>query len=458
MPSRQDQLHSYQFSVQRVVSALVMRDTDPAQSPFRRAASSTVASICLAVVVAAGFGVYGVFSERGDVGWQADGTVVIEDGTGAKYVYRNEKLHPALNLASALLASGQSAPQIKTVSRKSLAGVPRGLTVGVPNLPDSLPDGDTLLGAPWSLCSVNGEKKPLAAVAVGDTALAAKGRPMGDDALFVQGGGQYYLLWHGRLFNTDAYVAQTLGGGSPAVVVPPAFVNPLAKGQPLALPQVGSPGAVSTALPRYRNGQVLKIKDLDGAIKQYAVVLDDGLALITAVQATLLLGGFHNEHGIPAEQEIDKSRLSELDATPKNLVPDPNDQRQPPAVLPAIAQYGTGALCAVFRDETGVVEARLDVPVDLAGRPATVARGDNGAPYADYVLVPSGQGAIVAAGTTLSLVTDQGVRFAAAKAEVLTTLGYSGKPPVKLPPKLVDVLPEGPGLDPQTAAAQLALG
>ncbi|MDI1461912.1 type VII secretion protein EccB [Catellatospora sp. KI3] len=458
MPSRQDQLHSYQFSVQRVVSALVMRDTDPAQSPFRRAASSTVASICLAVVIAAGFGVYGVFSERGDVGWQQDGTVVIEDGTGAVYVYRNEKLHPALNLASALLASGQSQPTTKTVSRKSLAGIARGLTVGVPDLPDSLPDADGLLGAPWSLCSLSGEKKPVAAVAVGDAALAAKGRPLGDDALFVQAAGQFYLLWHGRLFSTDAYAAQTLGGGSPAVSVPVAFVNPPAKGQPLGLPKVDAPGAVSAALPNYRNGQVLKIKDLDGAVKQYAVVLDDGLALITAVQATLLVGGYHSQWNIPAEETVDKSRLSELDKSPRNLVPDPNDQRQPPAVMPTIAQYGSGALCAVFRDETGVVEARLDVPVNVSGRPATVARAGNGSPYADYVLVPSGQGAIVAAGTTLSLVTDQGVRFAAAKAEVLSTLGYSGKGPLKLPPKLVDVLPEGPGLDPQTASAQLALG
>ena len=50
MPSRQDQLHSYQFTVQRVVSALVSRDTDPAQAPFRRAATATLASVLLAVV------------------------------------------------------------------------------------------------------------------------------------------------------------------------------------------------------------------------------------------------------------------------------------------------------------------------------------------------------------------------------------------------------------------------
>ena len=45
MPSRQDQLHSYQFMVQRVVAALVMRETDPAQSPFRRAAGASLASV-----------------------------------------------------------------------------------------------------------------------------------------------------------------------------------------------------------------------------------------------------------------------------------------------------------------------------------------------------------------------------------------------------------------------------
>ena len=91
--------------------------------------------------------------------------------------------------------------------------------------------------------------------------------------------------------------------------------------------------------------------------------------------------------------------------------------------MPTIAAYGQGALCAVVRDDAGTTEVRVEVPLDLTGRIATVARSAEGGSYADYVLVPSGRGAIVAAGTTLSLVTDQGVRYDAARPDVLPMLG-----------------------------------
>ncbi|MEU8005062.1 type VII secretion protein EccB [Catellatospora sp. NPDC049111] len=458
MPSRQDQLHSYQFTVQRVVSALVMRDTDPAQAPFRRAAGATLASILLAVVIAAGYGVYGVFSNRGDTGWKAEGTVIIEDGSGAHFVYRNGKLHPALNLTSALLASGATSPKLVTVAKKSLVDVPRGLTVGVVDLPDSLPDPGALLGLPWSICSATEAGKPVSVLVVGDGVQAGKGRVMGgDDALFVRAGDQIYLLWHGRLYNADADEFADLAGGAQPMAVPAAFVNGMPQGQPLDEPRVGSPGARST-VKNLKNGQVIKIKGLDGKSHQYAVVRADGLAMITPVQAALLLGRYRQKHDIGREIEIDQTELAEYDNSPASLVPDANDPRQPPANMPTIASYGQGALCAVTRDDSNAPEVRVEVPLDLTGRIATVARSAEGGAYADYVLVPSGRGAIVAAGTTLSLVTDQGVRYDAARPDVLPMLGYKDPVPLRLPSSLVDLLPPGPGLDPQAASAQLALG
>ncbi|MEV0454780.1 type VII secretion protein EccB [Catellatospora methionotrophica] len=458
MPSRQDQLHSYQFTVQRVVSALVMRDTDPAQAPFRRAAGATLASILLAVVIAAGFGVYGVFTNRGDNAWKAEGTVIIEQDSGAHFVYRNGKLHPALNLTSAMLAAGVGQPKVTTVSRKSLVDVPRGLTVGVVDLPDSLPDPRSLLGLPWMICSASAAGKPAAALVVGDTALAGRGRVMGgEEALFVRAGEQIYLLWHGRLYNADPDEYADLAGGAQPVTVPAAFVNGMPQGQPLDEPRVSRPGDLSS-IKALKNGQVIKIKGLDGKSHQYAVVRADGLAMITPVQAALLLGRFRQRYAIGREIEIDQTELTEYDSAPASLVPDANDPRQPPANMPTIASYGQGALCAVTRDDAGTTEVRAEVPLDLNGRIATVARSAEGGSYADYVLVPSGRGAIVAAGTTLSLVTDQGVRYDAARPDVLPMLGYKDPVPLRLPSSLVDLLPPGPGLDPQAASAQLALG
>ncbi|GAA1629094.1 type VII secretion protein EccB [Catellatospora bangladeshensis] len=454
MPSRQDQLHSYQFTVQRVVSALVMRDTDPAQAPFKRAAGATLASVLLAVVIAAGFGVYGVFSGRGDTKWKADGTVVVEEKSGAHFVYREGRLYPALNLTSALLASGVPAPTVMTVARKSLAGVPRGLTVGIADLPDSLPDPGTLLGLPWSVCAAGDAAKPTSVLVVGDTTMTDKGRAMGgEEALFVRAADRRYLLWHGRLYDADPDELAALAGGAQPLAVPVGFINGMPKGQPLDPPRVDDPGKVSS-VRGLTNGQVIKIKGLDGKTSQYAVVQPDGLAMVTQVQAALALGRYRAGREI----EINQTELAEYDGSPANLVPNRDDPRQPPANMPTIASYAPGALCAVIRDDQGTVEVRAEVVLDLSTRIATVGRSAEGGSYADYVLVPGGRGAIVASGTTLSLVTDQGVRYDAARPDVLPMLGYANPVPLRLPSALVDLLPAGPGLDPQAASAQLALG
>ena len=150
MASRRDQLHSYQFMVQRVVSALVFRKTDPDQSPFRRAGGAVFASVMVAVLALAVVGVIGLFTDgvNSDV---TDGkAVILEKETGGRYVYINGTLHPVLNFASgALIVQGTN---IISRSRASLAELPRGAPVGIPNAPDALP----LIGAGEGVEAVRG--------------------------------------------------------------------------------------------------------------------------------------------------------------------------------------------------------------------------------------------------------------------------------------------------------------
>ncbi|MGH3664184.1 MAG: type VII secretion protein EccB, partial [Micromonosporaceae bacterium] len=97
MASRRDQLHSYQFMIQRVVAALVMRETDPAQSPFRRAAGAIFAGIMVGIIVIAGFAIYGLWKPGGNLAWKAEAdasgkpAVVVEEETGAVYVYMGKR-------------------------------------------------------------------------------------------------------------------------------------------------------------------------------------------------------------------------------------------------------------------------------------------------------------------------------------------------------------------------------
>src|SRR3712207_3733583 len=239
MPSRQDQLHSYQFAVQRVVAALVMRETDPAQSPFRRAAGATLASVLVAAIALGGVAAYGAIVGGGSKSWRTDQAVIVEKESGARYVYRDDRLHLVVNYASALLIVGSSAPKTVLVSRKSIEGVPRGAPLGITDAPDSLPAPNRLLGAPWSLCSAP------QTLAQGQTATQVRspgdvrsvlmvgaapdgGVALQDDALLARHpDGSLHLIWHNRRHAIgDDRVVTALGwGGNQSVAVSPALLN-----------------------------------------------------------------------------------------------------------------------------------------------------------------------------------------------------------------------------------------
>src|SRR5690606_36051356 len=153
VPTRQDQLHSYQFTMQRVVAALVMHDTDPPQSPSRRIAGATLAGALVAALALGAVAAYGMLSGRGDPGWRDGGAVVVERESGARLVYRDGRLYPVANHTSPLLFIGSAAAKTVHVPRASLGDVPCGTPPGIADAPDPLPAGGRLVGAPWTLCS-----------------------------------------------------------------------------------------------------------------------------------------------------------------------------------------------------------------------------------------------------------------------------------------------------------------
>ena len=119
MPSRRDQIQSYQFFMQRVISAFVTRDPDPAMTPFRRLGGAGVGSFMIAVLFLAAVGAYGLLFPGGSTSWKDGSTIIQEKETGSLYIYRDGELHPVINYASALLAMGSSVSTTK-VSSNSL--------------------------------------------------------------------------------------------------------------------------------------------------------------------------------------------------------------------------------------------------------------------------------------------------------------------------------------------------
>jgi type VII secretion protein EccB len=459
MPSRQDQLHSYQFMVQRVVAALVMRETDPAQSPFRRAAGATLASLLIAAIAIGGAAVYGLFAGGGGTGWRDPGVVIVEKETGARYVYRDGKLHAVLNYASALLIVEAAAPKTMLVSRESLEGVPRGTPLGIPNAPDSLPAPDQLANGPWTVCSFlhSAQGRDEARSVLAMSGELTDGEPLGDaGVLAVHPEGELFLLWQNRRYqirNKSLVLAALTWTSERPVTVAPALLNALPAGADLGRIPIPGRGAPSAAVPGATIGEVFVVERQGGG-RQYAVARRDGLSNITELQANLILTDLGQDDPTPLSQ----ARFAELRKLPDLL---PTDDAALPATTPKLVRADQGGLCGQVRDEKGVTEVRVGASVpELAGAAATGARSTEGGVLADHVLVPPGRGLLVEAvaapgaeGGTVSVVTDLGRRHALATSEVQAMLGYGAVAPVRMPASLVSLIPAGRALDPSAAKA-----
>src|SRR6267154_6482671 len=101
MRSRREQVQAYRFLIRRIGSALLVGEPETAELPMRRYGVAVFGSVVLAVVLFAGFGIYGLLHPGGQR--PVENAIIVERETGAKYVYLQGFLHPILNWTSALL-------------------------------------------------------------------------------------------------------------------------------------------------------------------------------------------------------------------------------------------------------------------------------------------------------------------------------------------------------------------
>ncbi|TDD50781.1 type VII secretion protein EccB [Saccharopolyspora elongata] len=479
MASKRDQLQAYQFLVQRAISALVTRETDPEQPPFRRPTGAVLASIALAIVSLACVGVYGMIVPGGNNAWRKDAAVIVEKETGTRYVYLNDRLYPVANYASALLLLGDHRAT-QQVSRNSLADVPRGPRIGIPGAPDALPGPDRLLTGSWSLCSA--PASDVAGSRIEESVLLAGAEPaggagLGDQALLVELAptGERYLIWRGRRHQINAYDA-VVGTGlaltsEPWARVGQAWLDVLPEGapiEPLAVAQAGEPSAAVEGRTDIRVGMLLVVQTSGGG-QQYYLAERDALRPITQLQHDIQLADARTMLAAYPGGEPKAVQLApSLAATARRLDPVVAAAGSAPATRPAVARLRDreATVCATF-GQGGAVPLLVVDPVLPPADPmtATTRRSVHGTPLADRVHVPPGWAAVVEAMPseqapvgTLTVVTDMGRRYPVAAPEVLRMLGYASARPVRLPAGLVARLPEGPALDPNAAMRQAPAG
>lgn len=474
MPSRRDQVQSYQFFVQRMTSALVAREPDPATAaPFRRLGGAGFASIMVAVLCLAAVGVYGLLRPGGATKWKEESAVILEKETGSRYIYQEDRLYPVINYSSALLALGSAAPTV-SVSRNSLVGTPRGTRIGIRDAPDALPDPKRLLSGPWTLCTQLAHDSAGGAVATTVLTVGVDpsgGREMDEAALLVRdtATNRLHLIWqdHRYEIRDENVVLEGLTMTTePVVEVGGAWLNALPAGESIGISEVVDRGEPSRALQDARIGQIFVVESQNGG-RQYYLAERDQLRSLTQLQAEVLLADPKATRAYPDGSPPEPISLpAGVAASAQKAPPVAEGSHRAPAERPEIVQLrgDEPAVCAVYQpgqsEPTLLLEGRVRPEEGLL---RTAEQTSAGIPLADRVVVEPGHGVLVEAMPApeaptgaLSLVTDLGYRYPLPSNEVAGMLGYGGVQPVELPASLVVRLPAGPVLDP--TAAKQALG
>jgi type VII secretion protein EccB len=460
MWNRREQHQAYRFLTRRIVSAMLSGEPETNELPMRRFTIALVASVAVAVLVAAGVGVYGLLFPGG--ARPTENTIIVERESGAKYVYLQGQLHPVLNWASARLIIAKPDPPIRTMAAASLRDIPRGRPVGIVSAPDALPDKGSLVGLPWSVCTA---PRSASSVAVAAHVLAggvpAGGVALGDDegVLVADPDARRFLVWHDhRLLVPDNAVLAALGWTNvrPAPVAVP-FLDALPPGPDLA--PLALVGAGNRADPTV-SGAPTTIGQLFRAGGHYYVMAGNGLAPVGDLTVRLLVAG--------GAQVTDTTTGEVGRVLITGTVEPPGLPQQIPSVHGVPDRFAMA--CAVYRGSTELdrpitVQSFAKVPDDmtLTGPVATPVGGTGGVPVADRVAVPGGRGALVAALTspgstapgTEFLVTDQGIKYQLPRTNLATvqaSLGYGDVRPVAVPASILALIPTGPALDPSAAA------
>jgi type VII secretion protein EccB len=454
MWTRREQHQAYRFLSRRIVSTMLAGEPEGTEVPMRRFTVTLLASVGVALLVFAGFAVYGLLFPGG--ARPEENVIIVERESGAKYVYLANELHPVLNWTSARLILGQASPAVRTMSQASLRDLPRGRPVGIPGAPDALPDRRSLVTLPWSVCTAPRSASSVAlATHVFVTGYPAGGVELGaNEGVLVTAGAtpDRYLIWRDhRLKVVDSATVAALGwaGIRPAPVAV-AFLDALPAGPDVA--PLSVPGAGQRA-NRAIAGSAATIGQLFRAAGQDYVMLREGLAPVGGLSARLLIAGGARITDVTAAEV--GSALLTTPAEPPGL----------PADVPAVhgADDRFAMACAVYRggaelERPVTVEsfARVVDGMALADAP-TADEGADGVPLADRIVVPGGRGALVSpiGSTTTYLITDQGIKFPLPRVDGLpvpNALGYADVRPVAVPTSILALLPTGPSLDPRVAA------
>ncbi|WP_395575106.1 type VII secretion protein EccB [Streptomyces sp. BK79] len=477
MHSKRDQIQAHLFIMGRLASAMLRSDPDEPESPLGRTNRGAAIGVLIALLLCAGFFVFGLVKPGGNDTWRSSRNLVLDEQTGARYLYLDGRLRPVRNFASAqLIAGGELA--VKSVRTSSLKGTPHGTPLGIPDGPEALPAPADLDTGPWLVCSALRARstdvvQPATVLAIGadGSDRVPGGHGLGaSEAVLVEGPDRTpYLLWRGMRLRLDAAAraADSLGyGATDPRPVSAAFLDAFPQGSDLAALEVPGQGAQGPSLAgrSSRIGQLFRVL-VPGSAARYHLLLKEGLVPVSDTEALLLMGDPRTRAKAYAGADVTVRTLG-ADALGEHLAPSSAAVTDAglPAAPPRLVPVPAGAVaCAGVSSADGelAVDVRL-LPDAALPRPA-----QEPAPQVrpaclavDAVAVRPGKGALVnvvgaggnVLGDTTYAVTDDGIKYRVTSQEALKALGYGDAERVAVPAQLLSMLPSGPDLS--TTAAQ----
>ncbi|WP_167450052.1 type VII secretion protein EccB [Streptomyces hyaluromycini] len=443
MQTRRDHVQAYQFAVGRLATSLVTGDPGRGTSPTRRGSLGAFFGVLLVVLLCAGSGVYGLIKPVQKDTWRQPGSIIVEKETGSRYLLVGGTLRPVLNYASALLLTGSSGT-VRTVSRDVLAPVPHGSAIGIAGAPDALPAAADVLSGGWARCLRPGAPAGEILDLGPPRTLPAPGSAQ---AVLAGPKGELYVLWQGVKYPVPAADATLIALGLDSeqrIAAPRAWLARVPSGTALtapAVPHAGTP-AGRVAGHAVRVGQLFRTPAASGG--HTYVLLADGIAPVTPTELALLAA----RRGAAPVLTIDATTLAGATLSRSGLA-----ATGLPDVLHAPAVDTAGADLCLRQVPAG---RKLTSTVVLEHRTA----GDD-----RTVRVPPGHGVLavdqdqVAAGAAVPqpyLVDDQGTLFPLGQ-QAASALQLSG-PTTPMPADVLSLLPRGPVLDGDAAAATVKEG
>jgi type VII secretion protein EccB len=468
------QVSAHFFWNRRNAAALSHHGVRMEFDPVQRQRASLILGFIFAILAVTLMFVLSWFKPAGQVGQSA---ILADRDTGATFVLVDGRLHPAVNLISARLITGQ-AGNPTFVKANELAKYPQGPSVGIAGAPAAMPLR-TPDSSEWTVCDSapdNPNAAPLVTAIGGPLSVGSRAMPLdASKAVLAEHDDKTYVIWNGQRSQIDLSnkaVALALGvdtDAPPPVKISTPLFDSLPATEPLNSPIITGAGAPSqfNVARGAVVGSVLSVRDLQTDADNFYVLLRNGVQPISRFVASLLRSANSFGDELPVVVAPDKlASVPAVDSLPIDYYPTTRLELVDTAASPVTClKWSKGSTDRTA--ETVVLSGKgPPIPIGSDNRLIRLVKNDRSPESieADQVYMSAGAtnlvmttGAAPDATSRESMwwISDQGVRYGISlEDETLRALGISPSQARQAPWPLIRVFAPGPALSRADAMTQ----